>query len=92
MVLKDTSGLTWMKGPQTNKLHLFKGQVISNMLLQKQTGRHSTKKLFSSISPSLPTMLQGLFFLQGRSGKLTNFCKGIYYQDENFVFKFFTVD
>lgn len=89
MVLKGTSGLTRMKVPRTNKLHLFKGQVISNMLFQKQTGKKSTKKLVSKMSPWLPAMLQGLFFLQRRSGKLTNL--GIYYQDENFEYKFFTV-
>ena len=50
MVLKGTSGLTWMKVPQTNKLHLFKGQVISNMLFQKQTGKQSTKEVVSKMS------------------------------------------
>lgn len=48
--LKDTSGSTWMKGPRTNKSHLFKGQVISNMLLQKQMGKHSTKAGFQDES------------------------------------------
>lgn len=91
MVLKGTSGLTWMKVLQTNMLHLFKGQVISNMLLQTQTAKQSTKKLVSKMSPWLPAMLQGLVFLQGRSGKLTNLGKGIYYQDEHFACKFFTV-
>lgn len=36
-------------------------------------------------------MLQGLFFLQGRSGKLFNLGRGIYHQDENFACEFFTV-
>lgn len=36
-------------------------------------------------------MLRGVFFLQGRSGKIINLGKGIYYQDENFACKFFTV-
>jgi len=35
-------------------------------------------------------MLQGLS-LPGRSGKLINLGKGIYYQDENFACTFFTV-
>lgn len=34
-------------------------------------------------------MLQGLFFLQGGTGKLINLGKGIYYQDENFALTFF---
>lgn len=88
MVWKGTSGLTWMKVLHTNKLHLFKGQVRSNMLLQTQTGKQPTQDLVSKTSPWLPATLQGLFFLQGRSGKLINLGRGIYYQDENFACKF----
>lgn len=91
MAWKGTSGLTWMKVLHTNKLHLFKGQVRSNMLLQTQTGKQPTQNLVSKTSPWLPAMLQGLGFLQGRSGKLVNLGKGIYYQDENFACKFCTV-
>lgn len=72
-----------------NQLHSFKGQVINNMLSQEQAGKHSTKKLISKMSPWLPAMLQGSFFLQGSFGKLINLGKGIHFQDENFAFFFF---
>lgn len=46
MALKGTSGLTWMKVPWTNKFHLFKGQVISNMLFDSRQGNHLPKSWF----------------------------------------------
>lgn len=73
----------------TNQLHSFKGQVINSVLFQEQAGKHSTKMLISKMSPWLPAMLQGLFFLQGSFGKLINLGKGIHFQDENFACNFF---
>lgn len=41
------------------------------------------------MSPWLPAMLQGLFFLQGSFGKVSSLGKDINFQDEHFACIFF---